>query len=142
MITASVMKKLISAPSTYSISKLLQMGCLLQCGAYFKVREINHIRFQSFFIVFFRTNKEHKMSHSIKPKNMKISKHQYFYCSIVNIIFPYAFWFKYCSNIVKFLTSTAFTFVMFIRGEVLISMWMSKDTFLLEGGLYLKDNAC
>ena len=21
-------------------------------------------------------------------------------------------------------------------------MWMSKDTFLLEGGVYLKDNAC
>ena len=129
-------------PALTQFQSFYRWGAYYKCGAYFKVREINHIRFQSFFIVFFRTNKEHKMSHSIKPKNMKISKHQYFYCSIVNIIFPYAFWFKYCSNIVKFLTSTAFTFVMFIRGEVLISMWMSKDTFLLEGGVYLKDNAC
>ena len=129
-------------PALTQFQSFYRWGAYYKCGAYFKVREINHNRFQSFFIVFFRTTKEHKMSHSIKPKNMKISEHQYFHCSIVNIIFPYAFWFKYCSNMVKFLTSATFTFVMFIRGEVLISIWMSKDTFLLEGGIYLTDNAC
>ena len=36
----------------------------------------------------------------------------------------------------KFPTSTAFIFVMFIRGEPLISMWMSKDAFLLECRLF------
>ena len=41
----------------------------------------------------------------------------------------------------KYVISTAFTFVMFVRGEALISIWMSKGAFLLEGGAYMRSGA-
>ena len=101
------------------------------------------MRFQGSVIVFFKTkiNTKHHIKLNHKTKEYEISKHKYFYRSIVCIIFSNAFRLKYYWNMVEFLISTAFTFAMFIKREVLILMWMSKGAFLLEGGAYSRPGA-
>ena len=58
---------------------------------------------------------------------MKKSKYQqYFYCFIVCILGPYAFWFSFSWNIVNILLSSVF------RGGVLIVIRIGKDAALIR----------
>ena len=120
---------LISAPSTSLTSKHLQVRCLLEVGAFFKVRGINNVIFQGFAIVFFKPKTRDKTSHSIKPKNTKISKRQHFHCSTVCIIFPHAFWLKYYQNMVGFLISTNLHFSCLLEGRHLSQCGCIKVRF-------------
>ena len=65
---------------------------------------------------------------------MKKSKYQqYFYCFIVWILGPFAFWFRFQKNIVTVLISAVYRSATLIRGEALTSMWIPQDAALIRG---------
>ena len=65
---------------------------------------------------------------------MKKSKDQHYcHCFIVCMLVPYASWFSYLLNMVTILISTAFIGAGLVRGEALISMWISKGAAVIRG---------
>ena len=49
---------------------------LKEVGAYFKVREIHHIKFQNFVLLLFNNENEAQNLNVSKPKEIKTSKYQ------------------------------------------------------------------
>ena len=72
---------LINTLSLYLISNLfgevlIREQCLKEGGAYFKVREIHHIKFQNFVFVLFNNENETKNLKTKKQNKMKTLKYQ------------------------------------------------------------------
>ena len=69
-----------------------------------------------------------------------MSYQQYFHCFIVCILVLYPFWFSYQQNMVTILVSAASRGVVLIRGEALISMWISKSALLICDLVLIRGN--
>ena len=89
---------------------------------------------------FFQNKNKNKSSLSINQicwKNLNINNISIVF--IVCILALYASWFSYYWNMVTILTSSAFIGAALIRGEVIISMWITKGAALTRGQRLLEE---
>ena len=67
---------------------------LLEGGAYFKVKEINNVKWENLVVLFFQNKNETNFHHQQTIYNKKSKYQQYLNCFIVWILVPYPFWFS------------------------------------------------